>query len=179
MTMRKDDGWRMPRRTPITRKEVDRALAAEAARAAHEHHARAVWYDLAHDAVVLLLRDGRVFGAERARIPSLAEATPRQCRTLQVTEDGALLVSPACDLHGLVTRLLEGSPAALRRSAARSAGATTSAAKTAAARRTGASVVGRGRRRRFANVDLSSACCQYCCNKAARDRSCTADSSTR
>jgi hypothetical protein len=131
----------MPRRTPIARKEVDRALAAEAARAAHEHHARAIWYDLAHDAVVLLLRGSRVFGAGRARIPSLAEATPRQLRTLQVTEGGALLVLPACDLHiavdGLVIRLLEGSPAALRRSAARSAGATTSAAKTAAARRNG------------------------------------------
>ena len=81
------------------------------------------------------------FGAERALIPSLAEATPRQLRTLRMTEDGAFLMVPACDLHinvdGLVTRLLEGSPAALRRSAARSAGATTSAAKTAAARRNG------------------------------------------
>jgi len=141
MTTRKDDGWRAPRRTPITAKAVDRATAAEAARAVHEHHARTVWYDRARDAVVLLLRDGRIFGAERTRIPSLAEATPRQLRTLQVTEDGAFLVVPACDLHinvdGLVTRLLEGSPAALRRSAARSAGATTSAAKTAAARRNG------------------------------------------
>jgi hypothetical protein len=141
MTTRKDDGWKMPRRTPITTKQVDHALAAEAARAAHEHHARTVWYDLAHNVVVLLLRDGRVFGAEPARIPSLAEATPRQLRTLRVTEDGAFLVLNACDLHisvdGLVTRLLEGSPAALRRSAARSVGATTSAAKTEAARRNG------------------------------------------
>jgi len=141
MTMRKDDGWRAPRRTRITAKSTDRAMAAEAERAEHEHHARAVWYDRAHDAVVLLLRDGRVFGAERVRIPSLTDTTPRQLRTLQVTEHGAFLVLPACDLHinvdGLVTRLLEGSPAALRRSAARSAGSTTSAAKTAAARRNG------------------------------------------
>jgi len=141
MTTRKDDGWKAPHRTLITAKSIDRAMAAEAERAEHEHHARAVWYDRAHDAVVLLLRDGRVFGAERARIPSLADTTPRQLRTLQVTEDGAFLVLSTCDLHinvdGLVTRLLEGSPAALRRSAARSAGSTTSAAKTAAARRNG------------------------------------------
>jgi hypothetical protein len=141
MTTRKNDGWRAPRRTPITAKAVDRAMAAEAERASHEHHARTVWYDRARDAVVLLLRDGRIFGAERARIPSLADATPRQLRTMMVTEDGAFLVVPACDQHinvdGLVTRLLEGSPAALRRSAARSVGATTSAAKTEAARRNG------------------------------------------
>jgi len=141
MMTRKDADWKAPRPTPITAKSVDRAMEAEAARAAHEHHARAAWYDRARDAVVMLLRDGRIFGAERARIPSLAEATPRQLRTLQVTEDGAFLMVPACDLHinveGLVTRLLEGSPAALRRSAARSVGAMTSAAKTAAARRNG------------------------------------------
>jgi len=141
MKTRGNDGWRAPRRTPITEKAIDRAVAAETARAAHEHHARTVWYDRARDAVILLLRDGRIFGAERARIPSLADTTPRQLRTLQVTEDGAFLVLPSCDLHinvdGLVTRLFEGSPAALRRSAARSAGATTSVAKTAAARRNG------------------------------------------
>jgi hypothetical protein len=141
MNARGNDGWRAPRRTPITAKAIDRAAAAEAVRAAHEHHARTVWYDRARDAVILLLRDGRIFGAERSRIPSLADTSPRQVRTLQVTNDGAFLVLPTCDLHinvdGLVTRLLEGSPAALRRSAARSAGATTSAAKTAAARRNG------------------------------------------
>ena len=141
MTKRKDDGWRAPRRTPITAKTVDRAIVAEAERAALEHHARTVWYDRACDAVVLLLRDGRIFGAERALIPSLADATPRQLRLMTVTEDGAFLVIPAFDLHinvdGLVTRLLEGSPAALRRSAARSVGAITSAAKAAAARRNG------------------------------------------
>ena len=141
MTMRKDDDWRAPRRTPITAKTVDRAMAAEAERASLEHHARTVWYDRARDAVVLLLLDGRIFGAERGRSPSLAEATPRQLRMMTVTKDGAFLVVPDCDLHinvdGLVTRLLEGSPAALRRSAARSVGATTSAAKAAAARQNG------------------------------------------
>jgi Protein of unknown function (DUF2442) len=139
--MTKDAGWEMPRRKPITEKTIDRAIASEAVRAANEHCARAAWYDRMHDAVILMLRDGRVFGAGRAGIPSLAEANPRQLRTLQVTEDGAFLLMPLLDLHisvdGLVTRLMEGSPAALRRSAAKSAGAATSPAKTAAARRNG------------------------------------------
>ena len=141
MTPRKADAWTMPRRTPITSERIDRAIATEAERSAGEHRARAVWYDRAHDAVVLLLCDGRIFGAERARIPSLAAATPSQLRRMQVTEDGVFLAVPATDLHinvdGLVTRLLEGSPATLRRAAARSAGEATSPAKAQAARRNG------------------------------------------
>ncbi len=141
MVVKKDRDWRPPRRKPITATAVDRAIAAETVRAAGEHRARVAWYDRAHDAVILLLRDGRIFGAERTRIPSLAEARPRLLRTLQVTGDGAFLAVPACDLHinidGLVTRLMESSPATLRRTAASSAGATTSPAKAEAARRNG------------------------------------------
>lgn len=141
MVMTKAAGLRTPRRKPITERTIDRAIAAEAARAASEHRARAAWYDRAHDAIVLLLHDGRIFGTERARISSLSEATPRQLRMLQVTDGGAFLTVPACDLHinvdGLVVRLLEGSPAALRHAAARSVGAATSAAKADAARRNG------------------------------------------
>jgi hypothetical protein len=141
MVMTKNGGWKMPRRKPITEKTVAQAIVSEAVRAASEHCARAAWYDRMHDAVILLLRDGRVFGAERAGIPSLAEANPRQLRTLQVTDDGAFLWMPPLDLHisvdGLVTRLVESSPATLRRSAAKSAGTATSPAKAAAARRNG------------------------------------------
>jgi hypothetical protein len=141
MVMTKDAGWKPPRRKPITKETIDRAIAVEAERATNEHRARAAWYDRTHDAVILLLSDGRVFGAERTRIPSLAEANPRQFRTLQVTEDGAFLWMPPFDLQisvdGLVTRLMESSPATLRRSAARSTGATTSPAKADAARRNG------------------------------------------
>jgi hypothetical protein len=141
MVVEKDRDWRPPRRKPITAGAIDRAIAAETVRAAGEHRARVAWYDRPHDAVILLLRDGRIFGAERTRIPSLAEANPRLLRKLQVVGDGAFLAVPACDLHinldGLVTRLMESSPATLRRSAASSAGATTSPAKAEAARRNG------------------------------------------
>ena len=134
-------GWKAPRRKPTTAKTVDRAIAAEAARAASEHRARTAWHDRTHDAIVLLLDDGRIFGAERTRIRCLAETTPHQLRTLQVTDDGAFLAVPAADLHinvdGLVVRLLEGSPAELRRSTIRNAGGMTSQAKAPAARKNG------------------------------------------
>lgn len=141
MVMTKDAGWRAPRRKAITEKTIDRAIAVEAVRATNEHRARAAWYDRMHDAVILLLRDGRIFGAERIRIPALAEANARQLRNVQVTDDGGFLSMPLLDLHisvdGLVTRLMESSPSTLRRSAAKSAGATTSPAKAEAARRNG------------------------------------------
>jgi hypothetical protein len=141
MVVTKDDGWHTPRRKPITAKAIDRAIASEAVRTASEHRVRSAWYDRTHDAIILSLRDGRIFGAERTRIPSLTEANSRQLRTLQVTEDGVFLWLPPTDLHisvdGLITRLMESSPATLRRSAAKSVGATASPAKTEAARRNG------------------------------------------
>jgi len=134
-------GWRVPRRKRITEALIDRALAIETARAAQEHQAGAAWYDRPRDLVLIKLRDGRVFGAERARIPSLADAAPRQLRTLAASADGAFLVAAALDLSisvdGLVTRLMEQSPATVRRAAARSAGQATSAAKASAAARNG------------------------------------------
>ena len=100
--------------------------------------------------MLIKLRDGRVFGAERARIPSLADAAPRQLRTLAASADGAFLVAAALDLpisvDGLVTRLMEQSPATVRRAAARSAGQATSAAKASAAARNGRLGGGPGRR---------------------------------
>jgi hypothetical protein len=143
MGMKTNDlmGWHLPRRAPITETMIDRAIAAEEAAAAREHHARAVWFDRAHDAIMVLLTDGRVFGAERSRIPSLVAASQRQLRTLQPTQGGAFLSLGALDLHisvdGLVTSLLEESTSTIRRSAARLAGSVTSSAKASASAKNG------------------------------------------
>lgn len=135
------DGWGLPRRRPITRQVVERAAEVERTAAAREHHARDAWYDRGRDVVAIVLTDGRVFGAARGLIPSLRDATPRQLRTLRATDDGVFLVLEELDLHinvdGLVTRLLEGSPATVRQTAGRLSGAATSPAKAASSARNG------------------------------------------
>lgn len=141
MVKRDDDGWTLPHRKPITPEILDRAIADEKAMAPRDHHARAAWFDPRHEAVVMILTDGRVFGARRDLIPALREASPQQLGGLCVTEDGVFLVVAGLDLHihvdGLVTRLIEESSATVRRAGARLAGQTVSAAKATASARNG------------------------------------------
>jgi len=136
-----DEGWMLPRRKPITKEAIDRAIGTEEEVASQEHQAREAWFDGQHGTVMLKLTDGRVFGAEIGFIPSLHGASPIQLAGLQASDDGAYLVIKALDLHvsvdGLVTRIIEESPAAIRRSGARLAGLTTSPAKAVASARNG------------------------------------------
>lgn len=136
-----DQDWVLPRRKPITKDVLDRAIDAEEEAASWEHHAREAWFDLQHGTVMLKLTDGRVFGAEPAFIPSLRDAAPEQLSELRASEDGVFLAIESLDLRinvdGLVMRIMEESPLALRRSGARLAGLTTSAAKAAASARNG------------------------------------------
>lgn len=135
------DDWVLPRRKPVTREVLERAIATEKASAPLEHHARTAWFDSHHDVVAMVLTDGRVFGAERNLIPSLGGATPGQLRTLRATADGAFLVIEGLDLHinvdGLVTRLMEASATTAKRVGARLAGQVTSPAKAASSARNG------------------------------------------
>ena len=134
-------GWNLPRSKPITRDVLERAIATEEANTLREHHAREVWFDSHRDVIAMVLTDGRVFGAERALIPSLDGASQRQLRTNRTTADGAFLVIDDLDLHinvdGLVTRLLEQSASTVSRGGARLAGKTTSSAKAASSARNG------------------------------------------
>jgi len=136
-----DSGWLLPQRKPITKEELDRAINAEAAAACQEHQAREAWFDRQHGTVMLKLTDGRVFGAEPGFISSLRDASPKQLGGLRASENGVYLVVEALDLHinvdGLVTRIMEASPLAIKRSGARLAGLTTSSAKAAASARNG------------------------------------------
>ena len=90
---------------------------------------------------MLKLTDGRVFGAEPGFVASLQGASPTQLAGLRASDDGVYLVITALDLHvsvdGLVTRIIEESPMAVRRSGARLAGLTTSPAKAVASARNG------------------------------------------
>ena len=139
--VRDDKGWTPPQRKPVTKEALDRAIIAEEEAASQEHQAREAWFDGQHGTVMLKLLDGRVFGAEPGFIPSLHGASPSQLAGLQASNDGAYLVVETLDLHvnvdGLVTRIIEESPAAVRRSGARLAGLTTSPAKAAASARNG------------------------------------------
>lgn len=134
-------GWDLPRRKPITKEVVNRAIAAEDTAALGEHHAQTAWFDREHDVVTMMLTDGRVFGAERRLIPSLNDVTPEQLLTLCTTVDGVFLFVEELDLHinvdGLVTRLMEKSPATVRRAAGRLTGMATSPAKAASSARNG------------------------------------------
>ncbi len=136
-----DQAWVLPRRKPITKEVLDRAIDAEDRAASREHHAREAWFDCQHGTVMLKLMDGRVFGAEPGFIPSLRDAGPEQLSELRASDDGVFLVMERLDLRinvdGLVTRIMEESPLAIRRSGARLAGLTTSAAKAAASARNG------------------------------------------
>ena len=139
--VRDDEDWTLPQRKPITKEALDRAIGAEEEAASQEHQAREAWFDGQHGTVMLKLTDGRVFGAEPGFIPSLQGASPNQLAGLRASDDGAYLVIKALDLHvsvdGLVTRIIEESPVAIRRSGARLAGLTTSPAKAVASARNG------------------------------------------
>ena len=136
-----DGGWKLPQRKPITKDALDHAIGAEEEAASQEHQAREAWFDGQHGTVMLKLTDGRVFGAEPGFIPSLQDASPNQLAGLRASDDGVYLVIKALDLHvsveGLVTRIIEESPMAVRRSGARLAGLTTSPAKAVASARNG------------------------------------------
>jgi hypothetical protein len=136
-----DAGWTRPQRKPITEEVLVRAIRTEEDAAAQEHQAQKAWFDRSHGAVMLKLTDGRVFGAEPKFIPSLQGASPRQLESLHASDDGIYLVSEELDLHinvdGLVIRIMEESPLAIKRSGARLAGLTTSAVKAASSARNG------------------------------------------
>lgn len=141
MVKHNDEEWTLPRRKPITKEVLDRAICAEEDAAAQEHQVQKAWFDRGNSAVMLKLTDGRVFGAEPKFIPSLQGASPQQLETLHASDDGVYLVLEDLDLHitvdGLVTRIMEESPLAIKRSGARLAGLTTSAAKAASSARNG------------------------------------------
>jgi hypothetical protein len=141
MVKHNDEEWTLPRRKPITKEVLDRAVRAEEDAAAREHQAQKAWFDHGHGAVMLKLTDGRVFGAEPKFIPSLKDASAQQLESLRASDDGVYLVLEDLDLHitvdGLVTRIMEESPLAIKRSGARLAGLTTSAAKAASSARNG------------------------------------------
>lgn len=131
----------LPQRKPITRDVLDRAINAEAVAASREHHADDAWFDRQRGTVMLKLTDGRVFGAEPAFIPSLRHASPRQLGGLRASDGGVYLLVEELDLHisvdGLVTRIMEGSPLAIKRSGARLAGLMSTPAKAASSARNG------------------------------------------
>jgi len=136
-----DADWVLPQRKPITRDVLDRAINAEDAAASREHQAQEAWFDRQHGTVMLKLTDGRVFGAEPGFIPSLQNASPKQLGGLRASENGVYLVVEDLDLHinvdGLVTRIMEESPLAIKRSGARLAGLTSSPAKAISSARNG------------------------------------------
>jgi len=134
-------GWSLPRRKAITKEVFDRAINAEEEAASYEHQAQEAWFDRQHGTVMLKLTDGRVFGAELSFIPSLHNVSPKQLGGLRASNNGMYLIVQGIDLHisvhGLVTRIIEESPLAVKRSGARLAGLTTSSAKAAASARNG------------------------------------------
>ncbi len=131
----------LPRRKPVTKESLDRAISAEEEAASREHQAQEAWFDRSHGTVMVKLRDGRVFGAEPGFIPSLRGISLEQLGGLRASDDGVYLVVAGLDLYinvdGLVTRIMEESPLAIKRSGARLAGLATSAAKAAASARNG------------------------------------------
>lgn len=136
-----DEGWVLPQRKAITKDVLGRAIAVEEEAARREHQAQEAWFDRQHGTVMLKLTDGRVFGAEPSFIASLRDASPEQLGSLRASDDGVYLVVETLDLHitvdGLVTRIMEESPLAIRRSGARLAGLKTSPAKAVASARNG------------------------------------------
>jgi len=141
MVKHNDEDWSLPQRKPITKEVIDCAIRAEEAASNREHQAQKAWFDLGHGVVMLKLTDGRVFGAEPKLIPSLQGASPQQLESLHASDNGVYLILKELDLHitvdGLVTRIMEESPLAIKRSGARLAGLTTSAAKAASSARNG------------------------------------------
>ena len=141
MVKHTDEDWTLPQRKPITKEVLDRAIRAEEEAASREHQAQKAWFDRGHGAVMLKLTDGRVFGAEPQFIPSLRGASLQQLESLHASQDGVYLILEDLDLHitvdGLVTRIIEESPLAIKRQGARLAGLETSAAKAASSARNG------------------------------------------
>jgi hypothetical protein len=141
MVKSNDENWMLPQRKPITKDVLDRAINTEEAAALKEHHAQEAWFDHQHGTVMLKLTDGRVFGAEPGFIPSLRDVALEQLNGMRASENGVFLVVEGLDLYitvdGLVTRIMEESPLAIRRSGARLAGLTTSAAKAVTSARNG------------------------------------------
>jgi hypothetical protein len=136
-----DDGWVLPRLKPITEAVLDRAIRVEEQAASEEHRAREAWFDRQHGTVMVQLMDGRVFGAVPGLIASLRDASRGHLDGLRASADGVYVVVATLDLHisvdGLVARIMEESPVAIRRAGARLAGQTMSAAKAAASARNG------------------------------------------
>jgi len=136
-----DAEWVLPQRKPITKDVLDRAIDAEDEAASREHQAQEAWFDRRHGTVMLKLTDGRVFGAEPGFIPSLHNASSKQLGGLRVSDNGVYLVVEDLDLHisvdGLVTRIMEESPLAIKRSGARLAGLITSPTKATSSARNG------------------------------------------
>jgi hypothetical protein len=134
-------GWVLPQRKPITKEVLDRAIAVEEEAGSREHRAQEAWFDGQHGVLMLKLADGRVFGAEPSFIPSLKNASPQQLGGLRVSDNGVYLIVEDLDLHisvdGLVTRIMEESPLAIKRSGARLAGLTTSPTKARSSARNG------------------------------------------
>lgn len=126
MPIHRDEGWAFPQRKPIIKDVLDRAIAAEEEAAHREYQAQEAWVDPQHGTVMLRLTDGRVFGAEPSFIALLQNASPKQLDSLRVSVDGVYLVLEELDLHitvdGLVRRIMEESPLAIKRSGARLAG---------------------------------------------------------
>jgi len=141
MVKHNDEEWTLPRRKPITKEALDRAICTEEDAAAREHQVQKAWFDRGNSAVMLKLTDGRVFGAEPKFIPSLFGVSPQQLESLHASDDGVYVLLEELDLHitvdGLVTRIMEESPLAIKRSGARLAGLTTSAAKAVSSARNG------------------------------------------
>ena len=139
--VKNNEGWMLPKRKPVTKDVLDRAIGAEEDAASREHQAREAWFDGQHGTVMLKLTDGRVFGAEPGFIPSLQGALLNQLTDLRASDDGVYLLIETLDLHisvdGLVTRIMQESPLAIKRFGARLAGLTTSPAKAVASARNG------------------------------------------
>ena len=133
MVKNNDEAWTLPQCKPITKDVLDRAIGTEEEAASQDYQAREAWFDGQHGTVMLKLTDGRVFGAEPGFISSLQGALPNQLTGLQASDNGMYLVIETLDLHisvdDLVTRIMEESPLAIKRSRARLAGLTTLPAK--------------------------------------------------
>jgi hypothetical protein len=139
--MASDDDW-APRATRrLDRDTLAKATERDAAMSRHEHHARAAWYDRTHDHILVETTDRRVFGMPRDEMPALRDLTPRKLASTRATEDGVFVHVEAADLYinvdGLITRIIERSPEAVRSISARLSGRLTSAPKAAAAARNG------------------------------------------
>lgn len=120
--------WQPPTRKRVTKADLDRALAADAAAARSELRARHVTYDAAQDTVFLWVENGAALGFARARVPALAGLPVGAMGRLSLWPDGTVLELPEHDVHlsvsGLLRRVVQDlrPRAAVRPSAARGGG---------------------------------------------------------